>query len=85
MIQLGPSQTRSEHLGRQQIEGVGHGNFVLDELFNKDRNFSNDSECDLIYVSGGNNLENVKAPGDTWKVRLIEEDFVRLMFEKEGV
>jgi adenine-specific DNA-methyltransferase len=29
----------------------------------------------------GNNLENLKAPGDTWKVRLIEEDFHRVMFD----
>jgi hypothetical protein len=44
-----------------------------------------ESEFDLIYVNGGNNLENLKASDDTWKVRLIEEDFHRLMFEMEGV
>lgn len=44
-----------------------------------------DFEFDLIYVNGDNNLENLKAPDDTWKVRLIEEDFHRLMFEMEGV
>lgn len=44
-----------------------------------------DSEFDLIYVNGDNNLENLKAPDDTWKVRPIEEDVFRLMFEKEGV
>ena len=26
-----------------------------------------------------------QAPDDTWKVRLIEEDFHRLMFDTEGV
>ena len=31
-----------------------------------------------------NNLENLKTPDDLWKVRLIEEDFHRLMFEMEG-
>ena len=41
-------------------------------------------EFDLIYVNGDNNLENLKAPDDTWKVRLIEEDFHRLMFDTEG-
>jgi adenine-specific DNA-methyltransferase len=46
---------------------------------------SMDSEFDLIYVNGDNNLENLKAPDDTWKVRPIEEDVFRLMFEKEGV
>jgi len=38
-----------------------------------------------FHVNGGNNLENLKIPEDTWKVRLIEEDFHRLMFEAEGV
>lgn len=31
----------------------------------------------------GNNLENLKPPGDLWKVRLIDEDFRRLMFKIE--
>jgi adenine-specific DNA-methyltransferase len=43
-----------------------------------------DFEYDLIYVNGTNNLENLRTPDDTWKVRLIEEDFHRLMFDTEG-
>jgi adenine-specific DNA-methyltransferase len=58
-------------------------NLVLDEWFRKQGYSSKDSEFDLIYVNGGNNLENLKAPDDTWKVRLIEEDFHRLMFDSE--
>lgn len=60
-------------------------NLVLDEWFTKQGYSAKDSEFDLIYVNGGNNLENLKAPDDTWKVRMIEEDFHRLMFEMEGV
>jgi adenine-specific DNA-methyltransferase len=60
-------------------------NLVLDEWFTKQGYSAKDSEFDLIYVNGGNNLENLKSPEDTWKVRLIEEDFHRLMFESEGV
>ena len=59
-------------------------NLVLDEWFTKQGYSSKDSEFDLIYVNGGNNLENLKAPDDSWKVRLIEEDFHRLMFDSEG-
>jgi adenine-specific DNA-methyltransferase len=59
-------------------------NLVLDEWFTKQGYSSKDSEFDLIYVNGGNNLENLKTPDDLWKVRLIEEDFHRLMFEMEG-
>jgi len=59
-------------------------NLVLDEWFTKHGYSAKDSEFDLIYVNGGNNLENLKTPDDLWKVRLIEEDFHRLMFESEG-
>ena len=60
-------------------------NLVLDEWFTKQGYSSKDSEFGLIYVNGGNNLENLKTPDDAWKVRLIEDDFQRLMFAGEGV
>ena len=59
-------------------------NLVLNEWFTKQGYSAKDSEFDLIYVNGGNNLENLKTPSDLWKVRLIEEDFHRLMFDMEG-
>jgi adenine-specific DNA-methyltransferase len=59
-------------------------NLILDEWFTKQGYSAKDSEFDLIYVNGGNNLENLKTADDLWKVRLIEEDFHRLMFEAEG-
>ena len=59
-------------------------NLVLDKWFIKQGYSAKESEFDLIYVNGGNNLENLKTPSDLWKVRLIEEDFHRLMFEMEG-
>jgi adenine-specific DNA-methyltransferase len=60
-------------------------NLVLDEWFTKQGYSTKDYEFQLIYVNGDNNLENLKAPDDTWKVRLIEEDFHRLMFDTEGL
>lgn len=60
-------------------------NLVLDAWFTKQGYSSKDSEFDLIYVNGGNNLENLRAPDQTWKVRLIEDDFHRLMFSSEAV
>lgn len=36
---------------------------------------------DIFYVNGDNNLENLRRPDQTWKVRLIEEEFKRLMFD----
>jgi len=58
---------------------------VLDEWFTKQDYSTKDHEFQLIYVNGDNNLENLKAPDDTWKVWLIEEDFHRLMFDTEDV
>ena len=69
---------------RKLIGEPEQDNLVLDEWFTKQGYSAKDSEFDLIYVNGGNNLENLKTPDDLWKVRLIEEDFHRLMFEMEG-
>lgn len=58
-------------------------NLVLDAWFTTQGYSSKDSEFDLIYVNGTNNLENLRLPDATWKVRLIEEDFQKLMFGTE--
>ena len=71
--------------GGDAPEGVEQDNLVLDTWFEKQGYSSKDSEFDLIYVNGGNNLENLKTADDAWKVRTIEEDFHRLMFDVETV
>ena len=60
-------------------------NADLDEFFLKQGYNTRDMEFDLIYVNGDNNLENLKRPDETWKVRLIEEEFKNLMFDVEDV
>jgi len=57
----------------------------LETFFRKQDYSTRDMEFDLIYVNGDNNLENIRRPDETWKVRLIEEEFKRLMFEVEDV
>jgi len=57
----------------------------LDEFFRKQDYSTRDFEFDLIYVNGDNNLENLRREDETWKVRLIEEEFQRLMFDVEDV
>jgi adenine-specific DNA-methyltransferase len=57
----------------------------LDEFFRKQEYNTKDMEFDLIYVNGDNNLENFRRDDETWKVRLIEEDFKRLMFDVQDV
>ena len=55
-------------------------NNALDEWFRKQGYNTKDQEFDVIYVNGDNNLENLRKPDQTWKVRLIEEEFKRLIF-----
>jgi adenine-specific DNA-methyltransferase len=62
-------------------------NDALDTFFKKQQYNTLDSEHDVIYVNGDNNLMNIpldpEKEGVTprYKVRLIEEEFKRLMFD----
>ncbi|MDQ3816078.1 MAG: site-specific DNA-methyltransferase [Acidobacteriota bacterium] len=57
----------------------------LDHFFQKQGYNTRDMEFDLIYANGDNNLENLRHADETWKVRLIEEEFQRLMFDVRDV
>ncbi|MEW8143693.1 MAG: site-specific DNA-methyltransferase [Candidatus Thiodiazotropha endolucinida] len=60
-------------------------NEVLDEWFRKLDIRSRDSEFDVIYVNGSNNLPNLRREGEHWKVRLLEETFHQKMWDIEDV
>jgi adenine-specific DNA-methyltransferase len=60
-------------------------NEALDQFFQKQAYKTGDNEFDLIYVNGDNNLENLRRTDETWKVRLIEQEFHRLMFDTTDV
>lgn len=71
---------------RKLGDDLEQANLVLDHfLADKLKISTKDFEFDVVYVNGSNNLENLKAPDDTWKVRLLEEEFHRLMFATEDV
>ena len=63
----------------------------LEEFFRKQQYNTLDSEFDVIYVNGDNNLMNIPLTPQKdgleprYKVRLIEEEFKRLMFEVKDV
>lgn len=57
----------------------------LDDFFLKQKYNTLDMEFDLIYVNGDNNLENLRVDENKWKVKLIEEEFMKKMFESEAV
>lgn len=80
-----PDGRRALIIWRKLTGNHEQDNLVLDTWFTRAGYSAKDSEFGLIYVNGDNNLENLKAADDTWKVRLIEEDFHRLMFDAEGL
>lgn len=80
-----PDGRRALIIWRKLTGNPENDNLMLDTWFTRAGYSAKDSEFGLIYVNGDNNLENLKAADDTWKVRLIEEDFHRLMFDTEGL
>jgi adenine-specific DNA-methyltransferase len=57
----------------------------LDQFFRQQGYNTRGGEFDIIYTNGDNNLENLRRPDETWKVRLVEEAFRRLMFDVQDV
>lgn len=60
-------------------------NGALDKWLLSQKYNPRDYEFELIYVNGDNNLENLRRGDQTWKVRLTEEEFGRLMFDVEDM
>jgi adenine-specific DNA-methyltransferase len=60
-------------------------NLMLDEWFRENRISSHIFDFDVIYVNGSNNLQNLARSEDSWKVRLLEEEFMKCMWDTEGV
>jgi adenine-specific DNA-methyltransferase len=56
---------------------------ALNDWFEKQSYNSRDTEFDLIYVNGDNNIENLRRADETWKVQLIEDRFMSLMFANQ--
>jgi adenine-specific DNA-methyltransferase len=69
---------------RKLTGNLEEDNLMLDEWFTKYRISTRDFEYDIIYVNGSNNLPNLKKDDENWKVRLIEEEFHKKMWNTEG-
>ncbi|MBI5141305.1 MAG: site-specific DNA-methyltransferase [Nitrospirae bacterium] len=69
---------------RRLTGNLEQDNLMLDEWFQKNRISTRDFEFDTIYVNGSNNLPNLKLDDENWKVRLIEEEFMKRMWDVEG-
>jgi len=59
-------------------------NLMLDDWFQKNRISTRDFEFDTFYVNGSNNLPNLKLDDENRKVRLIEEEFMKHIWDVEG-
>jgi adenine-specific DNA-methyltransferase len=80
-----PDGRRTLIIWRKLTGDAEQDNLVLDTWFRMSDFKTKDAEFATIYVNGGNNLPNIQLDGEHWKVRLIEEDFHRLMFDTEGL
>lgn len=69
---------------RKLTGDIEQDNLMLDEWFQKNRISTRDFEFDTIYVNGSNNLPNLKLDEENWKVRLIEEEFMKRMWNSEN-
>ncbi len=68
---------------RKLTGNLEQDNLMLDEWFKKNRISTTDFEFQTIYVNGSNNLPNLALDEDTWKVRLLEEEFMKRMWGVE--
>lgn len=80
-----PDGRRALIIWRKLTGNPEQDNLVLDTWFRKSDLSTKDSDFGTIWINGGNNLPNIQRDGEQWKVRLIEEDFHRLMFDTEGL
>lgn len=83
-----PGQGNSENGDKALIiwrDTTENPNAKLDEFCQKWDVRPLDGEFGVIYVNGDNNLQNLRKDDQTWKVRLIEEEFHRLMWDVEDV
>jgi adenine-specific DNA-methyltransferase len=84
---MNPNNGRKERVlivWRKLTGNMEEDNLMLYEWFEKYRISTRDFEYDTIYVNGSNNLPNLKKADEDWKVRLIEEEFHKKMWEVGG-
>lgn len=84
---MNPNNGIKEHVlivWRKLTGNLEEDNLMLDEWFEKYRISTRDFEYDTIYVNGSNNLPNLRKDDENWKVRLIEEEFHKRMWDVEG-
>jgi len=69
---------------RKLTSDIEQDNLMLDEWFDRNRISTRDFEFDIIYVNGSNNLLSMRQEDENGKVRLIEEEFMKRMWDMGG-
>jgi len=62
-----------------------HDNKALEKFFRTIDLPVQKNKLDLIYINGDDNLPTIRQEGEGWKVKLIEKEFHKRMFEKKGL
>jgi adenine-specific DNA-methyltransferase len=81
------AENDQKKIGKQREKA----NEALEKFFRKQQYNTMDMEFDVIYVNGDNNLMNLPTAPEgeglepRYKVKLIEEEFKRLMFDVKDV
>jgi adenine-specific DNA-methyltransferase len=70
---------------RKLTDDIEQDNLMLNEWFNRYRKTKKDIDFNTIYVNGSSNLANQKSDNDSWIVRLIEEEFMKRMWDVDIV
>ena len=77
-----PDGQRALVIWRTVTDHISESNAALDAYFIRSRDDPAVPACDVIFVNGDNNLENLRAANETWKVRMTEIEFRKRMFEE---
>ncbi|MYF53950.1 MAG: site-specific DNA-methyltransferase [Gammaproteobacteria bacterium] len=79
-----PSNEEKEHtliIWRKLTDNLARDNLVLNEWFNRVREADQNFTFDRIYVNGSSNLATLKQNDDRWEVCLLEEKFLKCMWQ----
>ncbi len=77
-----PDGRRALIIWRTITDDLLASNAALDAYFSKHQIDTAERKYDIIYINGDNNLENLRADDEEWKVVMIEKEFNERMWEE---
>ncbi|WP_298028643.1 site-specific DNA-methyltransferase [uncultured Dysosmobacter sp.] len=77
-----PDGRRALVIWRTVTDDILASNAALDAYFTACRKSAGVHDCDVIFVNGDSNLENLRIGSESWKVQMTETEFKKRMFEE---